>query len=78
MCRMTEDGFRWQAAIPIPLTTATWYVYENKLFGARYSDKCNVEFKPLYAIRIKAATKPLRTRMKMRRMSQYIEDGFTQ
>lgn len=67
MCRMTETGFRWQGTIPVPLTAAKWYVYENNLFGVRYSDKCNVEFKPLYAIRIRAATEPLWVRLYKRK-----------
>jgi hypothetical protein len=58
MCRMTETGFRWQGTIPMPLTSAKWYVYERAPGEHRYSQQREPEFKPLYAIRIKANTQP--------------------
>jgi hypothetical protein len=58
MCRMTETGFRWRAAIPVPLATATWFVYERAAGEQRYSQQHEPDFGPLYKIRIKANTQP--------------------
>jgi hypothetical protein len=56
MCCMTETGFRWQPTMAVPLTTSKWYVYARATGEHRYSQQFQPEFKPLYAIRIKANT----------------------
>jgi hypothetical protein len=76
MCRMTDTGFRWSAAMFVPLTTAKWYVYDYPL-GRRYSQKLDYAFRPLYAIRIRAATQPKQVRMWQRKAQGGAWDGET-
>jgi hypothetical protein len=58
MCCMTETGFRWQPTMAVPLTTAKWYVYARAPGNIATRSSSQPEFKPLYAIRIKANTQP--------------------
>lgn len=54
MCRMTETGFRWLAAIPVPtILGVTWYAYERAPGEYRYSRQKEPSYRPLYAIRVK-------------------------